>query len=72
MENPLKETKAEMLQGELADFKFNDGMKNKVLEAIETRTTESNEKKASYIKRAIPLLFSAALTVLFSVGFTST
>ncbi len=68
MENPLKETKAEMLQGELADFKFNECMKNKVLEAIETRSTGSNQKKTSYFKRAIPIMFSAALIALFFGG----
>lgn len=68
MENPLKETKAEMLQGELADFKFTEDMKNKVLEAIETRSTGSHEKKASFIKRTAPVLISAALIALFFGG----
>ncbi|WP_053598101.1 hypothetical protein [Bacillus sp. FJAT-18017] len=61
MEKKLQQAKAEMLKGELADFKFTPEMKENVLHSIRT------PKRYSF-KKIIPTLVSAALIILFFGG----
>lgn len=63
MEERLREAKARMLRGELADLTFTDEMKQRVQDSAHTK-----RKKLSFGKKIIPSFISAALVILFFAG----
>lgn len=63
MENRLRNLKAKMQKGELANFEFTTGMKQSVLEAV-----QSGRKGKNYCKRFVHTIVSAVLIVLVFGG----